>query len=98
MPYSFSTELTDDEGDFTVEVEFNPGHYTPARLHGHPDSWAPAEGEPAEILSVTTLNDEDEEVDILASLTEAHYEALLVECDRHAHDEQEDQEMARYDY
>lgn len=36
--------------DFEVEFEGTP--FTPARRHGHPDNWMPAEGGEAEIVSV----------------------------------------------
>lgn len=39
--------------DAEIDVEFNPGYYVPAKLSGHPDSWAPAEGEDHELVSVT---------------------------------------------
>lgn len=38
--------------DAELEIEFDPGWYVPAKLSGHPDSWAPAEGEDHEILAV----------------------------------------------
>ncbi len=39
---SYYVEEGDEEVEYIIEGDVEP--YTPARLHGHPDSWAPAEG------------------------------------------------------
>jgi hypothetical protein len=41
-----------DLGNDTVEVSYTASVYYPARLTGHPDSWAPAEGGEIEIEEV----------------------------------------------
>lgn len=67
----------DDEIDVEVEVEYHPGHYAPARLHGHPDTWHPDESEAPEIVAVTTL---DGDHDIMACLTLRAMAALEDAC------------------
>lgn len=54
---SFDKTLIDEnDEEFDVHVEYNAGYYTPAKLSGHPDSWAPAEGEDPEITSVKDVD------------------------------------------
>lgn len=66
---SFDMSLTDaNDEDYDVSVEYNEGYFIPAKLSGHPDSWAPAEGEDPEITSVKDV-DGNELIDKLDSKT-----------------------------
>lgn len=68
------------EVEVDIEVEFQAGYYAPARLHGHPDSWAPEEGESPEILSVKILEGGQ---DILSTLSREDLDRLIDRCWKH---------------
>lgn len=42
--------------DVEVAVEYSGGYYMPAKFSGHPDSWAPEEGEAPEVDRVIRLD------------------------------------------
>lgn len=72
MP-TFTHTLSDGENFNDVEVTYNPGYYTPAKLSGNPDNWCPAEGEDPEIISVIDADGKD----ILPGLTDETVNALV---------------------
>lgn len=58
----------EEELEVEITLEANPGYYIPANLYGHPDTWAPSEGEPAEVTRVW-LAEGDVTVDLLPHLS-----------------------------
>ena len=75
-PYPLGPE--DECPDVDVAVEYEPGYHVPARLHGSPDSWAPAEGDPPEINKVWIIGDGNLEITKLIPNT--LFETLLTRC------------------
>lgn len=59
-----------------VVVTYQPGWSQPAKLNGHPDSWAPEEGEQPEILEVV----DGSGANLLRALSTAAYDDLVREC------------------
>lgn len=74
-----TVEIHDVEVD--VEVTFNPGWYTPAKLSGHPDSWTPAEGECAEIESIILTLESGRKVNLTDRLSTKAKERVQRACD-----------------
>lgn len=54
---SFDFTLTDqNDEEFDVTVEYNPGYFQRGCRSGHPDNWTPDEGEDPEITSVKDID------------------------------------------
>ncbi len=70
-----SCELVEKE----YEVSGHVSAYVPARLHGHPDSWAPAEGGEVEDITVT-LEGKDVDLDDFSAKEQDRMAELLAEA------------------
>ena len=66
--------------EFEVQVDYEPGWFAPGKFSGPPENCYPDEGEDPEILRVVTLDEDEEEVDIIDSLTREEYSALVAEA------------------
>jgi len=49
---SIEIEIDGEWIEFEFEIEFSASAFVPARLHGHPDTWCPAEGGEIEVTDV----------------------------------------------
>lgn len=76
-------ELTLDMGDTTRVVRYRPGVLRPGRWGARPEDYEPDDGEPPEVLSVTELDDQGNEVEVLSGLSCAEVARLEAECWEH---------------
>ncbi len=81
MGATFRSTIVLKDVSFGVDVEYVPGIYVPAKLSGHPDSWAPEEGEPPEILAVRAVLESGKVgKDVLKKLDTAAVDRLVNEA------------------